>query len=333
MKLYLKSTSCISPVEITYFHKTFEFLINFSENNKSVQVINPNYTELLNLNTIRRISKFTKMGLHSALKCVENFEDSLDAIIVGTGIGGFRNTELFLFDMDQNCEKNLSPNPFFQSLHSSLSGNIAIALNCNCYNTTYVNKGTSFESAILDSMMFIEENPNQHILIGASDEITDEYTSIVNRTNYFERTPAVLGEGSAFFIVSGKKSENDISIIGLSILFMASANETLQSIQKLLDENNIINKDIDLILSGSSSLISDICTINSNFNNIHTINYKNYVGEYPTSSAFALWFAEKIIATQHIPMICNQPTNIKEIKVILIVNQYLNNTSIIVISK
>jgi 3-oxoacyl-(acyl-carrier-protein) synthase len=138
MKLYIKSTACVSPLEITQTDESFEFSIPELTAAENLHVVNPNYKELLSLNSIRRISKFNKIGVFAALKCIENFTDPIDGIIVGTGIGGFQNTEKFILDMDDSLEKNLSPNPFFQSLHSSLSGNIAIATKCDAYNTTYV---------------------------------------------------------------------------------------------------------------------------------------------------------------------------------------------------
>ncbi|MDC3388611.1 beta-ketoacyl synthase chain length factor, partial [Flavobacteriaceae bacterium] len=272
MKLYIKSTACVSPLEITETDKSFEFSMPELTAAGNLHVVNPNYKELLSLNSIRRISKFNKIGVFAALKCVQNFTNPIDGIIVGTGIGGFQNTEKFILDMDDSLEKNLSPNPFFQSLHSSLSGNIAIATKCDAYNTTYVNKGTSFESALLDSMMMIQEDPIRNILIGTADEITDDYTKIANKVNYFQKEELpTLGEGAAFVLLSGTKTDHEACILGMKTLFMASKAEINEHIQHLLKENKIAVNAIDIVLSGDETLTTNLTEIDTAFAEIPSI--------------------------------------------------------------
>ena len=187
MKLYIKKTACISALEINESSGRFELSKVTPDNpDKIIYVQKPNYRELLSTNIIRRASRNVIMGLFAALKCLEDFKFDIDAVIVGNGLGGLVQSESFLLEMANENEQNLSPNPFFQSLHSSLSGNIAIAIRCSSYNMTYVNRGSSFESALIDAKMHILENNNQSILVGASDEITSNYADIVYRTNYLK---------------------------------------------------------------------------------------------------------------------------------------------------
>lgn len=340
MKLYIKSTACISPLEIETTSNIFELKKSSISSAKRFLAIEPNYKDYLNFNIIRRVSKFTKMGLFSALKCLDALEVTLNAILVGTGIGGFKNTEVFLTNMIDDKESNLSPNAFFQSLHSSLSGNIAILLKSNAYNITYVNRGTSFESTLYDAQMHITENMSHHILVGASDEASEDYAKIVHKVNYLqqpkEQADIVVGEGASFMVLSGKGTKDNVAICGVETLFRASISDTANSIKAMLYKNNMISTNIDIIVSGHNNLKEIIAYEEANFDfkNTPIISYKKFIGEYPSSTAFAVWLSEKIIVSQHIPKLFNSKSPHKNKLInILVVNQYKSNTSLILISK
>jgi hypothetical protein len=72
MKLYIKSTACVSPLEITQTDESFEFSIPELTAAENLHVVNPNYKELLSLNSIRRISKFNKIGVFEDFKILKN---------------------------------------------------------------------------------------------------------------------------------------------------------------------------------------------------------------------------------------------------------------------
>ncbi|MEL6926904.1 MAG: beta-ketoacyl synthase chain length factor, partial [Bacteroidota bacterium] len=202
MKLYINNASCVSPLEIVADEHTFELSPTLQQATDRLQIAPPPYKSLLSYNIIRRVAKFTKMGLYAAMQCVKEIEKTIDGVIVGTGIGGFLHSEKFISEMTERAETNLSPNAFFQSLHSSLSGNIAILTKCEGYNITYVNRGCSFESTLLDAALHLDESPASKILVGSADEITENYSDIANRTNYMglqsKKAQPRPGEGAAF---------------------------------------------------------------------------------------------------------------------------------------
>lgn len=326
MKLYILNTACIAPLEI--YESETKVEIKQIENiiSTKLQVVDPVYKERLNLNVIRRVAKFTKMGLFSALVCLD--EKVPDAVIVGTGIGGFFHSEKFLLEMVNRNEENLSPNAFLQSLHSSLSGNIAMITKCTGYNITYSNRGISFESTIIDAMLHLREDPSQQILIGASDEITDNYAEIIKKTNYTNNTAQIPSEGAAFMLLSGEGNVSQAYIRNIKVLFRAKTIEIEQTIQSIFEENKLTIEDINVVLADENIFSQLMLLQNSTF-----IFYKNYVGDYSTSSAFAVWLAEKILKTQCIPALFEKEEVDETIyRNVLIINQFKSNTSIILIS-
>ncbi|HMC87334.1 MAG TPA: hypothetical protein VKI61_17535, partial [Chitinophagaceae bacterium] len=89
---------------------------------------------------------------------------------------------------------------------------------------------------------------------------------------------------------------------------------------------SITSADIDLVIMGNNGdTKNDIVYSESGksiFRNNTTVNYKHYCGEYPTSTAFALWLAAIIIKEVKMPEPAKPST--QKIKKILIYNHYQN---------
>lgn len=327
MKLYIKNTACIAPVELSIWKNSFDLTQTNDTSLTKLQVVDPVYKERLSLNIIRRVAKYTKMGLYTALECLEN-KKTPSAIIVGTGIGGFLYSEKFLLDMVNSDEKNLSPNSFFQSLHSSLSGMISITTKCYGYNITYVNRGTSFETTIVDAMVKLKEDASQQILIGASDEITENYAKIIKDTAYLNDSSLVPGEGAAFMLVSGEGMAGEAYIRSMQTIFKADATKTQNSINELLEKQGLKIEDLSLVIADQQAF-SEVEVLQET----PSIFYKKYIGEYPTTAAFAVWLADKIVTKQHIPVLFETQTDSERpYNNVLILNRFKNDTSIILIS-
>ncbi len=134
------------------------------------------------------MSRTLKMGVAAAGKCLRDAGVEVpDAIIAGTGLGMMQDTEKFLTSILDNDEKFLTPTSFIQSTHNTVGAHIAVMLKCNNYNLTYVNENLSFESALLDSMIRIEENPDEKILLSGIDELTDAYFTITENAGFWKK--------------------------------------------------------------------------------------------------------------------------------------------------
>ena len=336
MDVFIKSAQAITA-QNTF--DTDEFLLNIEKPQEGYfSVINPNYKEYISAKQLRRMSKIIRMGVACSKKVLETAEiEQFDAIIIGTGLGCLSDTIKFLNNMNDNDEKLLNPTAFIQSTHNTVSGQIALLLNCKNYNFTFSQQSVSFETALLDAFIKLQDEENSNILLGGLDEITSEtfeyYQKLDCTKNY------IPGEGASFFALTNKKSDdNTAKILGLSNFNTVFDNELPSDLEKVFSDNSLSKTDIDIIISGEN--FNDINKeeyqkINNLFDKSLIVNYKNIVGEYDTASAFAIWLASKIIEHQIVPnAILSNDYNDKQINNILIHNfSKEHNHSFILLTK
>jgi 3-oxoacyl-(acyl-carrier-protein) synthase len=253
----------------------------------------------------------------------------------------------------ENDEKLLSPATFIQSTHNTVAAQIALLLKCNEYNFTYVHRGFSFETALQDAVLQIEENKNNNILVGGIDEIPVAYLELIesagwlkkeiNVENYFSDSSdgVIAGEGSAFFLLSGIKSPSTYAQVRniKTIYNPAHASELQSTVEKFLHDSQISLSEIDAVivgLSGDTQSDAKIKFLNENFfkNNLQ-LSFKYFFGESPIAVSFALWIAANMIRKKEVPRIlCLNNAAIHEPKTVLICNQYRDkNNSLILLSK
>lgn len=99
--------------------------------------------------------------------------------------------------------------------------------------------------------------------------------------------------------------------------------------KSFLTAQSINCSDIDLLITGNNGdTKNDEIYVQLQqllFEGIPSNKYKNLCGEYPTSSAFALWLAANIIKTNSIPSVLDHKGRVKDkINKILIYNHYQN---------
>jgi 3-oxoacyl-[acyl-carrier-protein] synthase II len=335
-QIYIRSTTAISP-QNTF--RQSELLPNIVEyNDIRLKSIEPDYKAFIDLKSIRRMSRIIKMGVTAGLACLQDAQiTSPDAIITGTAYGCLEDTGVFLSKLVEFKEQMLTPTAFIQSTHNTVGSQIALMLQCHNYNNTFVHRGFSFESALLDATTLIEANEANSILIGSIDEITNYSHAILTRMGLYKRNTVsnlklydshskgtINGEGAAFFVLSNQPSTNDYAILDGFATFYKPTNSTEieVKINAFLSEQQVAIADIDLIITGKNGdVVGDgIYTEleQSIFKNKTTINYKHLCGEYPTATSFALWLAANIIKSGQIPASFEQSGN--KVKKILIYN-------------
>ena len=137
--------------------------------------LHPDYRQLIHPTSLRRMSPVIRMGLAASRICMEKAGITRpDAILTGSGLGCVRDTVRFLNQIIENDEQLLNPTAFIQSTHNTVSGQIALLLACKAHNLTFSQKTLSFESALLEALLLLREDPGQNILVGGIDEITGE---------------------------------------------------------------------------------------------------------------------------------------------------------------
>lgn len=301
--------------------------------NSILSAIEPEYEKLISVNNQRRMCKLVKMGVYSALACVEDKDDhKLDAIIVGNGLSVFERTFDFLGSVITKEEKGLSPTPFIQSLHSTIAGQIALELQFNGYVTTYTQNAFAFENSLTDAFLFASETTAEvNVLLGALDEAPDSYQFIVEKMGRLKdinckvecvsnnkNNGICLGEGSVFMKLSSHQKDNSLGCLkGMKTLFAPNCySEIVSGIKELLNDFKLEEKDIENVFFGNSGdHIQDqsLKQIQSEmFIKHNKVFFKNYCGEYPTAVAYAVWMSVTMMKNDAI------------VKHSLIINQYQN---------
>jgi 3-oxoacyl-[acyl-carrier-protein] synthase II len=341
--MYIRATGNISP-QNSFGHQAFlTEPVTYTGNR--LACIEPDYKNFIDAKLIRRMSRIIKMGVAAALECLQETEVAKpDAIVTGTAYGCLEDTVSFITKMVEYNEETLTPTAFIQSTHNTIGAQIGLMLQCNNYNNAFVHRGFSFESALLDGMMLLKENEVENVLVGAIDEITNVSHTILNRMGLYKQTTiandalyektdkgTIAGEGAAFFLLANEHSENDYAKLdGLHTFYKPSGiADITRQIERFLSLHAVVIDDIDLVIIGkngdtTSDKIYDEVAQHI-FTKSNTANYKNLCGEYPTSTAFALWLGASIIKYNTIPAVVNADIKTeKKIKRILIYNHYQN---------
>ncbi|HTH82419.1 MAG TPA: beta-ketoacyl synthase chain length factor [Mucilaginibacter sp.] len=344
MKIYIRSAASISA------QKTFgdvPFLTDPVEyTGTRLKVIEPDYKEYIDPKQIRRMSHIIKMGVAAAHNCLAQANVAMPgAIITGTAYGCLEDTVTFLTRIIELEEEMLPPTAFIQSTHNTVAAQIALLLKCHNYNNTFVHKGISFESALLDATMLLKEQEVDDILVGGCDEMTDASFTILSRLGLYKRWPlsnlellstksngSIGAEGTAFFLLTSKPSADNMAELLATRTFYKpkTIHDTDKRIFAFLADNDLSIDDIDLVITGRNGDLKNDAIYdelnNSIFSSSAIANFKHLSGEYPTVSSFALWLAANIIKRGTMPAIVaeNEIKNTAP-KKILVYNHYQNN--------
>ena len=336
MKIYIRSAACISPQE-SFNGKLFSSDAK-EYNTVILKAIEPDYKNILDAKQLRRMSRIVRIGLAAATRTLKDAgKENADAIITGTAYGCMHDSENFLKKIVEQDEQLLSPTSFIQSTHNTVGAQIALTLKCYNYNNTFVHRGFSFEHALTDAMLMLNENNAKNILTGSADEMTDFTFSILKRFGLYKQLPvsnfdlynsitkgSICGEGAAFFLLSNEYANDAYAQLdAVNTLYNPTNTEVIsKNIQQFLSSQQIELSDVDLIITGKNGDIKNDALYNSLqqylFKNNVVINYKHLCGDYPTSSSFATWLAANIIKQNRLPKCFENNSEIKDFKRVLI---------------
>jgi 3-oxoacyl-(acyl-carrier-protein) synthase len=336
--IYIRSTGAISP------QLSFSQLVDRPADyaGDRLTCIEPDYATIIDAKMIRRMSRIIKIGTAAAMDCLKGTGvQQPGAIITGTAYGCLADTDLFLAKMVENREELLTPTAFIQSTHNTVGAQIALLLKCHNYNNTFVHRGFSFESSLLDAITFSRDEQANDVLVGAVDEITDTSHAILSRFGFYRKGSlssldllsggskgTLAGEGAAFFLLNRQPSGNDYAELNAIHTFYKPQTTAVinREIQSFLAAASIQMEDIGLIITGKNGdtkndrIYGELQT--SLFAGKAQIGYKHLCGEYPTSSAFACWLAANILKFRMVPGSRNAEGSGQKLKTILIYNHY-----------
>ncbi len=341
MNIYIRSAASISAQNTLNNPDFLTEPITYSGTH--LPVIAPDYKQYVDPKLIRRMSHVIKMGVAAAQQCLNNAQVKMPgAIVTGTALGCIEDTYVFLDRIIEMEEEMLPPTAFIQSTHNTVGAQVALMLKCHAYNNTFVHKGVSFESALLDAVLLLREGEADNILVGGIDEMTKESHTVLKRLGLFRRgevinstlyetvaTGTIGGEGASFVLLTDKpSSENMAQLRALKTVFKSKIS-IADIISDFLGNEGLNEQDIDVVITGRNGDVRNDGVydfIPGIFQHSTIVNYKHLAGEYATVSGFGLWLGANIIKQGVVPKVTVQQKGKVELKPknLLIYNHYQN---------
>ena len=335
---YIHDTTCISPQQTFLsddFLRTDAGNLNEPVDDKYLAV-EPLY-EGIPPGILRRMGRAVRLGVGTAMPLLKKITKQPDGIIIGTSMGGMEDCIKFLNQVIEYNEGSLTPTNFVQSTPNAIAGQIGLLNKNKGYNITHVHRGFSFENAIIDADMLLDENPGNSYLLGGVDEISacnynierldgwyKEVTGSVHTLYEMNSPGSIAGEGAAMFLVNHQPESAIAKLTGVHIFHTTDETLVSEQIRQFL-EKYLSNQKPGLLLSGEngdSRLMKFYTSCETITGDSPVARFKHISGEHPTASAIALWLACEIMKQQVIPnhMIKNTPAN--NFESILIYNNY-----------
>jgi 3-oxoacyl-[acyl-carrier-protein] synthase II len=191
-------------------------------------------------------------------------------------LGCLTDTEKFLTTINTVSGDILSPTAFIQSTHNTISGQISLDLKNHAYNMTHTQNALSFEVALMDGLLCIDEG-KKSVLVGATDEAIPFLERL--RGTLIE-TKSPFTTGATFSVISPTKGNSVAHIIGCEIFFSSEGTEQL--INQFLTKHALTLENIDLVLEAGNTLVKRVQK---------HLSFITYSGYYQSASSFALHLA------------------------------------------
>lgn len=246
----------------------------------------PDIKEFMHPKESRRLSRIIKNGILAGMNALKDAGlEKPEAIITGTGLGCLSDTVKFMNSLLKFNEENLNPAPFIYSTHNTVGGQLSILTGSKGYNSTFVHRGLSFESALKDAMLLFEDGEVSNVLVGGIDELTDEYVQIAKRMELHK--DHLPGEGGAFFVIGKEKNNAQAHIADLKLFFKRDKVATLKAFDEFVEKNQIDTKNAVLIST---------TPINTDLSWKNVVDPRDRIGEFMTGSALSLDMGVDLLA-------------------------------------
>ncbi len=211
-----------------------------------VRAVDPDFKQFISAGDARRMGKLLKRALATSLSALQEggIEDP-DAIITGTGFGSIENTELFLDALVREGEQLLKPTQFMQSTHNTASSLIGIHTKCHGYNSTYSQKGFSFDSALYDAWMQFRIGRIRSALVGSHDEMSPVFSGFVRKAGHVKE--GEICSEAAVSVLLAESGNNAYCNLESVKLFDTPSEDTLSKVLADLTAGGI-----DAVMTGMS---------------------------------------------------------------------------------
>ncbi|MCQ2067870.1 MAG: beta-ketoacyl synthase chain length factor [Bacteroidaceae bacterium] len=265
-----------------------------------VRAVDPDFKQFISAGDARRMGKLLKRALATSLSALqEGGIENPDAIITGTGFGSIENTELFLDALVREGEQLLKPTQFMQSTHNTASSLIGIHTHCHGYNSTYSQKGFSFDSALYDAWMQFCVGRIKSALVGSHDEMSPVFSGFVRKAGHV-REGEICSE-AAISVLLAENGDNAYCTLEGVKLFDTPSEETLRKVLADMTAGSI-----DAVMTGmSGNRDNDLWYgfLNAMLPGVPQLKYKPVFGVNFSSSATGFYSAACCIREGRIPAI------------------------------
>lgn len=317
--MYIVDLACISP-QPTFTNLFLEQAVVINHEGNQYEASEPNYQGLIAASALRRMAKALRMGVGTGATLLHRNEP-VDGIIIGTAYGGLDHCLLFLNQIVEYKESTLTPTHFVQSTANNIASQLSVLSNNTGYNSTHVHKGLAFEAALIESGLLLQDATCRSILVGATEEISAYNFSIDEQSGLYKEKDAtdsstllasatpgtVCGEGASMFVVTQDYSEKALAkVVAVEIINEPeSYNEVVEVIQNMLKQEGLTSEEVANCIVGTNGdcrtdhWYTDVTK--ALFPQTPCITFKQWTGDYPTASAFAVWLGTQMLSQNELP--------------------------------
>jgi 3-oxoacyl-[acyl-carrier-protein] synthase II len=301
--IYIGSASSISVQDTFDNASWYKEVVPVPAENARVKT--PDYKQYLDPMATRRMSKILKNALLTAKQAMSSLSvTEIDGVVTATAWGCQADTTKFLDSFVTLGEELLSPTSFIQSTHNTIGGLIAMSIQCNGYNNTISHDVMSFETALLDAVLMMQEQKQElTCYVGGVEELTDLSEGIFKRTRCYETSYPISEAATCFLIHNRTDQLKKVQITDI----------TLGSNATVLNDALAKSKP-DLIISSMKEGLPV---------GLPVLDHRLYCGDYGTASAFALFMSTGLL--QDAEMRAALGLGAKSVTKIAIVNAYSEN--------
>ena len=265
-----------------------------------VKAIDPDFKQFISAGDARRLGKLLKRALATSLSVLqEGGITNPDAIITGTGFGSVENTELFLDAMVREGEQMLKPTQFMQSTHNTASSLIGIHTHSHGYNSTYTQKGLSFDSALYDAWLQFRLGKINSALVGSHDEMTPVFAGFMRKADHVKQGE-ICSEAAVSVLLSNQTDAPALcSLEGLMLLNEPEPAELADAIRSVTGGN--APSAVMTGMSGNSENDRWYGFLKDQLPGVPLLRYKHLFGVNFSSSAIGFYSAACCIKKGLIP--------------------------------
>ena len=297
-----KSVKILSAKQISIQNPlTEEWMENpLSYTEDYVRAVDPDFRQFISAGDARRMGKLLKRALATSLSALqEGGIENPDAIITGTGFGSIENTELFLNALVREGEQLLKPTQFMQSTHNTASSLIGIHTKCHGYNSTYSQKGFSFDSALYDAWMQFRIGRIESALVGSHDEMSPVFSGFVRKAGHVKEGE-ICSEAAVSVLLADSGDAAYCSLEGVK-LFDRPSQDTLKQVLADMTAGGI-----DAVMTGMSGNAENDSWygfLDSMLPGVPQLRYKPLFGVNFSSSAIGFYASACCLKKGSVPVV------------------------------